>query len=67
MEATFRSNDPLEIKRIAKSTDLALCLWEILHNGWRQFEYTDYDYKMAWDKIKDIVAEYKIDVDDLIE
>lgn len=67
MKATFESDDQIEIKRLSKSTDMAICLWEIVHNGWREFKHTDYDYEKAWDKIKDIIAEHNIDVDDLIE
>jgi len=66
MDAEFRSNDPTEIKRLAKSADMASCLWEIVHNGWRDFKHTDYDYQKAWDKIIDIISEHNIDVDDLI-
>ncbi len=67
MKASFKTNDETEIKRLAKSTDMALCLWEIVHNGWREFKHTDYDDQKAWDKIIDIISEHNIDVDDLIE
>ena len=67
MKAIFESDDPTEIKRLAKSTDMALCLWEIIHNGWREFKHTDYDYEKAWGKIRKIVEEHNIDVDDLTE
>lgn len=67
MKVKFKSNDPTEIKRLAKSADMAVCLWEIVHNGWREFKHTDYDYEKAWDKIRDIIYEHNIDVDDLIE
>ena len=67
MKVEFKSNDPTEIKRLAKSTDMAACLFEIVHNGWREFKHTDYDYQKAWDKIIDIISEHNIDVDDLIE
>jgi len=67
MDVEFKSNDPTEIKRLAKSADMAACLFEIVHNGWREFKHTDYDYQKAWDKIRDIISEHNIDVDDLIE
>jgi hypothetical protein len=67
MKVAFKSNDPTEIKRLAKSADMAACLWEIVHNGWREFKHTDYDYQKAWDKIREIIYEHNIDVDDLIE
>ena len=67
MKAIFESDDQTEIKRLAKSTDMALCLWEIVHNGRREFKHSDYDYEKAWDKIRDIISEHNIDIDDLIE
>jgi len=65
MEATFRSGDPTEIKRLAKANDMAMFIWELVHNGWRDFKHTDYDYEKAWQKIRDLLSEYNIDVDDL--
>ena len=65
MEATFRSEDPTEIKRLAKANDMAMFIWELVHNGWRDFKHTDYDYEKAWQKIRDLLSEYNIDVDDL--
>lgn len=67
MKTIFESDDPKEIKRLAKSEDMAMCLWEIVHNGWREFKHTDYDYERAWGKIREIISEHNIDVDDLIE
>ena len=67
MKAIFESDDQTEIKRLAKSTDMALGLWDIVHNGWRDFKHSDYDYEKAWDKIRDIISEHNIDIDDLIE
>jgi hypothetical protein len=66
-KVTFESEDQTEIKRLAKSTDMAICLWQIVHNGWREFKHTDYDYEKAWDKIRHIISEHNIDIDDLIE
>ncbi len=67
MKVTFESDDQTEIKRLAKSTDMALCLWEIIHNGWREFKHSDYDYEKAWDKIGNIISKHNIDIDDLVE
>ena len=67
MKVTFESDDQTEIKRLVKSTDMALCLWEIVHNGWREFKHSDYDYEKSWNKIRDIISQYDIDIDDLIE
>lgn len=50
MKAIFETEEPLEIKRVAKSADMAMCLFEIIHNGWRDFKHTDYDYQKSWIK-----------------
>ena len=67
MEATFKSEEPTEIKRLAKANDMAMFIWELVHNGWRDFKHTDYDYEKAWQKIRDLLSEYNIDVDDLLD
>jgi hypothetical protein len=66
MKATFESDDDQEIKRIAKSTDMAMFIWELVHNGWREFKHTNYEYEKAWDKISSLLDEHNIKIDDLI-
>lgn len=65
MEAIFKSNEPQEIKRIAKSNDMASFIWELVHNGWREFKNSSYDYEKAWDKIHELLEEHNIDIDEL--
>ena len=67
MKATFKSDDEKEIKRLAKANDMASFIWELVHNGWREFKHTDYDYEKAWLKINQLLSEYDISPDDLIE
>lgn len=67
MEATFKSDDATEIKRLAKSEDMAGFICELVHNGWRDFKNTDYDYQKSWDKIHELLNKYYIDIDDLTE
>lgn len=67
MKATFTSEEDLEIRRLAKSQDMALFIWELVHNGWREFKHTDYDYQKSWDKIHQLLDDYNIDIDDLVE
>jgi hypothetical protein len=66
MKATFTSEDIDEIKQLAKASDMANFIWELVHNGWRDFKHTDYDYTKAWDKINTLLKEHNIDIDDLI-
>jgi len=65
MKATFESEDPVEIKRLAKANEMASFIWELVYNGWRDFKHTDYDYHPAWDKITSLLDEYGIITDDL--
>lgn len=65
MEATFKSYDEDEIKRIAKSRDMANFIFELVYNGWREFEDTDYDYTRAWKKIEELLERFKITPHDL--
>ena len=65
MKAVFTSEDPVEIRRIAKADDMANFIWELVMNGWRDFKHTDYDYRPAWEKINKLLEDYHIDVDEL--
>ena len=67
MKATITTNDSTELKRLAKSNDMAGFIWELVNNGWREFKHTDYEYEKAWDKIHELLKEYKIVIDDLWE
>lgn len=67
MKVIIESDDPMEIKRLIKSKDMALCLWDIIHNSWREFKHTDYDYKLYLEKIGDLMDEHDINIDELID
>lgn len=67
MKAIFETDDPMEIKRLIKANDMASFIWELVHNGWRDFKHTDYDYEKSWGKIHELLQEYNIDIDNLIE
>lgn len=67
MKTTIKTTDPMEAKRLVKSTDMACFIWQLVHNGWRDFKHTDYDYEPAWTKIHELLNEYSIDIDDLVE
>jgi len=65
MEATFKTSDNQEIKRLSKADDMASFIWELVHNGWRDFKHADYDYTPAWEKINIMLEEHNIIIDDL--
>ena len=67
-ELKFNLDEPderMEFKRCSKATDMAQFIWELVHNGWRDFKNTDYDYQVAWDKIQELLEEHHIDINDL--
>jgi hypothetical protein len=66
MKATFETEDPKEIIQLAKASDMASFIWELTHNGWREFKHTDYDYEKAWGKINELLEEYNINPDELM-
>jgi hypothetical protein len=66
MKATFETEDPKEIIQLAKASDMACFIWELTHNGWRDFKHTDYDYEKAWDKINELLEEFNINPDELV-
>lgn len=67
MKVTFKSEDPIEIKRLSKANEMAICLFEIANNGWREFKDTDVDYKRVWDTIHEIMVDNNINIEDLID
>ena len=66
MKAVFRTSNPQEQKIIVKANDMAMFIWELVHNGWREFKHTDYEYEKAWGKIHQLLEEHNIDIDDLV-
>jgi len=65
MKAIFITEDEQEAKRITKANDMAGFIWELVNNGWRDFKHTDYDYYKAWNKIKELLDEFGIDIKDI--
>ena len=66
-KAVFFAEDSMDAKRLAKAEDMAWFIWELVHNGWRDFKHTDYDYHIAWDKIHELLNEHNIDIDGLTQ
>ena len=67
MKVWFKAEDDMEARALAKANDMASFIWELVHNGWRDFKYTDYDYQPAWDKIHELLDSFNINIDDLTE
>lgn len=67
MKVTFETENRAEINQLAKAEDMANFIWDLVHNRWRQFKHTDYDYEPAWKAIRDSLEEYNIIPDDLVQ
>jgi uncharacterized lipoprotein len=67
MKIVFETDDEKEAARILKSNDMASFIWELVHNGWRDFKHTNYDYEKAWKKINQLLEKHDIKIDDIYE
>lgn len=65
MKAKFISKDEKEINRLARSLDMASFIFQLTHNS-RKY-YFDEDGEKAWQRVLDLLEEYNINIDDLIE
>lgn len=63
----FKTTDPQEIKRIAKSDDMARMLFQLQHNFTRQWKDLDITLDNLNAKLTELFEQYKIDIDDLID
>jgi hypothetical protein len=71
MKSIFKTKNEKEAKRIVKSLDMALFIWRLRNNVRRQYEDADFECEKAFglinDSINDLLYEYSIVIDDLIE
>jgi uncharacterized lipoprotein len=67
MKVVFETDDEKEAARILKANDMASFIWELVHNGWRDFKHTNYDYEKAWKKINQLLEKHDIKIDDIYE
>lgn len=67
MMSIYTTDDPMESKRIVKSLDMAIALWEIKHNLWRKFEESDVDYDPVFEAINNIFDLNAINIDELVD
>jgi len=60
--------DEQALQRAMNSLDMALYIWEILHNGKRRFKHSEnVDADDVWEYLWEELKEHKIDIDKLIE
>ena len=75
MKVKFTTKDEKEIKRLTKSLDMTLALFQITHNTKKSimYELENKDLKdweavdLVFDRIYEILEEYNINIDELIE
>lgn len=69
MEFTVTTDDQVEARRFLKSMDMASFIFELAHNTRKALSHNDHDdYEEAiWDRIYQLLDDYGIDINDLIE
>jgi len=67
MRIKIETDDEMEAKRLLKSNDMALFIFELVRNGWRRFKHTDYDYEKSWGVIHELLDEYDINIDEITQ
>lgn len=67
MKLKIKSTEKAEILRILKADDMANFIWELVHNGWREFKHTDYEYEKAWQTIDKLLMDHNINIDELMD
>lgn len=68
-------DDVMAHKRAIKSDDMAMAIWEIIHNTKKGLEWSieekemdKYDaLELVYEKIFEVLSEHNIDIEDLIE
>ena len=66
MKAIFETEDPQEMRMLAKAQDMASFIFELVNNSWREWKETSYEYEKYLDKINAMLEEHGIDITDLI-
>lgn len=74
MKFTASTKDPMEAKRLAKSLDMALVIWEFWNNGEKripqEFKESENDEQIiteVFEVFRQIMEEHNIIIDDLTE
>ena len=62
-------DDKMEYLRCIKSTGMAAFIWELKHNFWRKWKHdeTDFNLDNYKDALCDLMEEYNINIDELVE
>ena len=61
--------DEIAMKRAMKSTDMVMFIWELQHNFWRKWKHDDTDFNLDTyrESLGDLLDEYNINIDELID
>ena len=62
-------DDEMAMKRAMKSTDMASFIFELQNNFWRKWKHDDTDFNLDTYKesLGDLLDEYDINIDELID
>jgi hypothetical protein len=62
MRVTIKNVKQEEAIKMLMATRMSAFIWELVHNGWREFKHTDHDYERSWKKIHELLDEHGIDM-----
>ena len=62
-------DDKISHKECVKASDMAGFIWELKHNFWRKWKHdeTDFNLDNYKEALADLMDEYNINIDNLIE
>lgn len=63
------ADDMMNHRRCVKATEMACFIWQLKHNFWRKWKHDDTDFNLDnyKDALDELMQEYHIDIDDLLE
>ena len=63
------ADDHMNHRRCVKATEMACFIWQLKHNFWRKWKDDDTDFNLDnyKDALDELMQEYHIDIDDLLE
>lgn len=65
MKALIIAEDDMETKCLAHASDMATVLFHIVHNLPREFRDSEHDHSEVWNRIKDLLDDNGVIIDEL--
>jgi hypothetical protein len=62
MRVTISNIKQEEAIKMLMASRMSAFIWELVNNGWRDLDYSGYNYGPAWERIGELLNEYDIDI-----